>query len=71
MGIAKIHFDFTALPTLMLYNDYFAIQIFGEDDENGDPSEYTLPYYFDTANDDITAKNTNLTIRIFNTQPTD
>jgi hypothetical protein len=55
----------------MLYNDYFAIQIFGEDDENGDPSEYTLPYYFDTANDDITAKNTNLTIRIFNTQPTD
>jgi len=49
----------------MLYNDYFAIQIFSEDGV----TEYPLPYYFDTANNKLTAKNTNLTIRIFNTKP--
>jgi len=66
LGIAKIHFDFRNLPKLMLYNNYFAIQIFDEDN-----NEYTLPYYFDTANNYVTAKNTNLTIRIFNSQPID
>ena len=62
LGIAKIHFNFTKLPSKMKYNSFFAIQIFNEENR-----EYLLPYYFDTANDKVTNKTQNLIIRIFNT----
>jgi hypothetical protein len=64
--MAKIYIDLRELPDLFKYNEHFAITITDEND-----LEYTLPYYFNTANDLRTKKNTILVIRIFNFKPED
>lgn len=61
LEIAKLHFNLTVLPDLMLYNDHFEIKILDQDDV-----PFELPVYFSVENNYVTNKRAHLIIRIFN-----
>lgn len=61
LEIAKLHFNLTVLPDLMLYNDHFEIKILDQDDV-----PFELPVYFSVENNFVTNKRAHLIIRIFN-----